>query len=119
VHVAVAPPREPAFAAHVLRENLCRRHAANQEQRHIAVGGEHDIFRARMQRGAHGDGLLAASHIHAAQNLALPVEFAFDAVFHLPHHHHVIKAFSGQFGLGAQRGFFRWNGLERTHAIKG
>ena len=100
----------------VALRHLSGRHAANQEQRHIAVRGKHDVVRPRMQRRAHGDGLLAASHIHASNNLALAVEFALNAVFHLAHHHHVIEAFPGQFGFGGQRGFFRRGGLERAHA---
>ena len=72
-----------------------------------------------MQRRAHRNGLLPAPHVDAAHDLALPVQFALDAVFHLPHHHHVIEALTGQFGLGGQRGFFRWGGLKRTHADNG
>jgi hypothetical protein len=40
MHVPIPAPGEPAHATHVLRENLARLHAANQEQREIPMRRE-------------------------------------------------------------------------------
>jgi len=72
----------------------------NEEDRQIAMRGEHDVFRAGEQRRTDGDGFLAAADIDSAHDFPLPVELAFDAVFELAHHGHVIKTLVCQGGVG-------------------
>jgi len=74
----------------------------DEKHGHVAVGREQNVARLGHQRGAHRDGLLPASYIHAAQDLTLAIELALDAVFHLPHKRHVIQALMRQFGRAHQ-----------------
>ncbi len=116
VHVPLAAAREAVHAAHVLGEDAAGGDAANQEHGHVAVGGQEDVVRSGQQGGADGDGFLAASHIHAAQDFTLPVEFAFDAVFHFPHHGHVVQAFVSQLRTFAELAVkVRNSGVYRAH----
>jgi hypothetical protein len=90
---------EPADASHVLREHLPRVHTPDEEQPQVAVAGEQDVVGLGRQPRADADGLLAATHVDAADNLPLPVELPFNAVLHLAHQEHVMEEFSGQLGL--------------------
>src|SRR5947209_115505 len=116
VHVAFAPARRPVRPAHVLREDLPRRYAANQHDRHVAMAGKQHVLGLRQQRRSHRDGLLPAPHVHAAYDLALPVQLALDAVFNLTHLQHVIQALARQIGFFARaRIRVRSNGLCYAH----
>ena len=78
---------------------ICRgRDAADQQRGHVAMAGEQDVLGLGEQRRPHRDGLLPAPHVDAAQDLALTVQLALDAVLDLPHQGHVIQALAGQFG---------------------
>src|SRR5437773_2739441 len=99
VHVAVFAPCEAAHTAHVLGENLPRMDAANQKDSQVAMRGAKNIDRVRREPHADWNGFLAPPYIHAADDLALAVELAFDAVFDLAHHRHIAQKLKGQFAF--------------------
>ncbi len=86
VHVAVAPAGQPGAPTHVLRQDPLGRHALHEKHRHVAVGRGDDVVvvlaaaAADVHRRADGDRLLAAPHVHAADDLPLPVQLALDPV---------------------------------------
>ena len=98
--------------AHVHGQNAASRHASDEVGGHIAMGGKQDVAGVGLKRGAGGNGLLAAAHVHAAHNLALAVELALDAVLHLAHQAHVIEALMRKGGLLAPA---CGNSLRRAH----
>jgi hypothetical protein len=57
----------------------------------------HHVVRQQLNATADGDGFLAAANIHAADDLALPVEFALDSKLELPGLLHVKKHFEERF----------------------
>ena len=85
VHVGVAAAGDAAGAPHVLCQDAAGSDAADEKHGHVAVGREQNVVRLGRERGAHRDGFLPASHVDAADDLALAVELALDAVFHLAH----------------------------------
>ena len=94
-----------------------RRHAADQKQPPCrGATGDSTSSGSASNRAADRDGFLAAADVHAAHDFALPVELALDAVFHLPHHRHVVETLvrkacrlaGGVFGM-------RSNGVYRAH----
>ena len=90
--------------------------AADEEDGHVAVRGKQHVLGVGEQRGADRDGLLPAAHVDAAQDLALPVQLALDAVFHFAHQQHVVETLVRQFGWTA--GFLlvvRSSGLGHAH----
>ena len=94
--------------------------AADEEDGHVAVGGKQDVVGFGEQRGADRNGLLPAPHVHAADDLALAVQLALDAVFDLAHQRHVVETLMRQFGLGraGRRGRavrFRTRSFDRAH----
>src|SRR4029078_13034119 len=91
VHVAIATAGETARAPHVLRENFSRLHTANEKEREVAMGRAEDVVLLGSQSRTHRDGLLSAADVDAAHNLALAVELALDAIFHLAHEGHVAE----------------------------
>jgi hypothetical protein len=116
VHVAVAPARESAAAAHVLRQNAAGRDAAHQEDGQVAMRRQHHVLGPGKQRRTYRNGLLPAPHVHPADDFPLPVELAFDAVFQLAHRQHVMQTLVRQSGFrGALVGLIPSNGLDGTH----
>ena len=74
VHVAVAPARDAARAAHVLAEDARRRDAADEVRGEVAVQDAEPVGAVHRPRGARGDGLLAEAVVEGARDLALAVE---------------------------------------------
>ena len=93
VHVGVFALGRSGLLAHVLGEYGSQRHAANQECSHIPMRRTNDVVGPKVDAAADRDGLLAAADIDAADNLALPVELALDAVLQLADNLHVIEDF--------------------------
>jgi len=101
VHVAVAAFGEAAHTSHVLCKNPAGGDAADE------VNGEGSRWEGSMtssgpesSAGTDWNGFLSAADIDAADDFALPVELAFDSVFELTHHQHVVEALVRQGGLG-------------------
>jgi hypothetical protein len=74
VHVAVLALRRTVHAAHVLREDPPRLHAARDVDAHVAMEGRPDVVWAHRGRDADGRGLVPAPGVERAGDLALAVE---------------------------------------------
>ena len=100
----VSPPTRPMYCAKM-------RPGETPRMKKTAMSrwrGKQHVLGAGEQGRADRNGFLSAPHIDAAHDLALPVEFALDAVFHLPHHRHVIETLVRQGGFrGPLIGSFR------------
>ena len=87
VHVAVAPAGDAGRPAHVLGEDLDRRHAADQVRGQVTVQDAQPILGGHRERRAGRDGLLAVPVVERAGNLALAVE-AHRPLLDAAHHQH-------------------------------
>src|SRR5262245_6139169 len=110
VHVAVFAPRRAGLSRHVLRENRTQRHAPNEKRAHVAMGRTDDVILPQINAAADGDGLLTATDIYAANDLALAVELPLNPEFQFPRQLHVIKHGEKSF-LGWQS--YRWYRVPR------
>src|SRR5207244_3973495 len=66
--------RRSVHAAHVLREDPPRLDAADDVDAHVPVERRADVVRSHCGRNAHRGGLVPASGVEGARDLALPVE---------------------------------------------
>ena len=97
-------PRVRPPTAHVLGEE---RRAVTPRMKKTAMSrweGKSTSPARRAERAAHRNGFLAAAHVDAAQDFALPVQFALDAVFDLAHQRHVIEDTAAQVRLDRRAG---------------
>ena len=74
MHVAVAPARDAALAAHVLGEDAHRRDAADEVRGEVAVQHAQAVGRRHRPRRPGGDRLLPEAVVEGARDLALAVE---------------------------------------------
>ena len=74
MHVAVAPARDAARAAHVLRKDAPRLHAAHQVGGEVTVQHTQAILGRHRERGPGRHRLLATTVVEGTGDLALPIQ---------------------------------------------
>src|SRR5262249_3375300 len=79
--------------------DVAQRHAANKEERHVAVGWKEHVVGQGCESCADGDCFLSPAYVNSAEDLALAIQPAFDALFDFAHQRHVMKKAAGELGL--------------------
>jgi hypothetical protein len=89
-----------------LRKDVTGMNPPDDVERQIAMAGKEDVFLFDGKASTDTNGFLAATHVDAADNLALAVQLALDAVFNFPHQGHIVQELACETGvrLSTRRG---------------